>query len=622
MALGAALRAVLTRFNFEMDGNKLGAINVAAAKTAGRFNKASTSAEILQQRLDGVFQKAKMLAGGLLAGLGVKALTADFAQNAVHADRMSGALGVSIEFFTGFQHALAATGAEGEGAGQVIADITERMFDAGHGSKALADDFGQLGFTTSQLKELVKDPEKAVLGLADAIQQAGAGSKRTFAVMSGLGDTGRKLIPLLELGSEGIKKLMADAQRLGVVLDKDAVKQAKIFNKRMVEMKARLRGARNAIAMRLLPAVNDMVAAFSVWIGEGDNATKMLYALAVAAGVAAVAIASMLAPKVTAAFRLFIGQLKAIVTLLRTITLQAALARIKLLAMVAGLVFIGLVIEDLVNFVRGDKSVTEQLFGRSQVVIDGLLSIRDTFMDMLDQVSTSFGELWGSIVMLAGAFGIRLTSFKALIKTIGKLIFMFIVAALIAVGNVLSAILWAVGKLISLFAKLIRLIVDVLLAVVNELKNAFRDLADLIDGIFTRIEDAAFVTANRIAAFFRRAADLAKSAWRGFARFLDRVKEKAAGLVGKLKEKLGITKVGIEVPAVVGAGAGPGGKPGGGVVTGNVVNVSTTVNAAPGQNEEKIGEAVNKGVQGTITRTLRDLQSDTGLTTAPAFISD
>ena len=452
MALGSALKSVLTKFIFQMDGNKLAAVNVAAARTDARFAKAASSAEILQERLGRVFGAAKMLAGGLLAGIGIKALTVDFAQNAVEADRMSKSLGVSLEFFSSLKHALSTIGIQGDETSQVIADISERMFDASEGSKALRDDFALIGLTQEKLKAVAKEgPEAQFFALADALKKTGPGAQRTFVAMSGLGDVGKRLLPLLELGSEGIKKLFADAKRLGVVLDQNAVKQAKIFNARMLEMKARVRGARNAIAMRLLPAINDVVSAMSVWITEGNGATVMLYALAVAAGVAAVALAGMFGPRIVQGFKavgMFLGRM---LTALRAITAQAALARLKLLAMVAGLVLIGLVIEDLLYFVRGDKSVTEQVFGRSQGVIDGLLQIRDTFMDMVGQLGESFGKLWASIVMLAGAFGIKLTTFKALLKAIAKVIFGFVVAALIVVGNVLTGILWVVGKIIKAF---------------------------------------------------------------------------------------------------------------------------------------------------------------------------
>jgi hypothetical protein len=612
MGLGAALKAVVTRFNFQMEGNKLAAINVAASKTGARFGKAATQAEILQDRLDKVFRTAKMLAGGLLAGLGLKALTVDFANSAIESDRMSKSLGVSLEFFGGLQHALESFNIPGEETSQVIADISERMFDASAGSKALRDDFALIGLTQEKLKEAAKEgPEAQIFALADAMQKAGPSAERTFVAMSGLGDVGKRLLPLLEQGSAGLKKYITEAKQLGVVLDKNAIKQAKIFNKRMVVMKARIRGARNAIAMRLLPAVNDMVGGFSTWIASTENQTKLLWGLAAAAGVAAVAIASMIAPRIIAGFKVFAGQLAKILKLLRAINVQMILMSIKILAVVAAAAFLGLVIEDLIAFVRGDQSVTEQLFGRSQVVIDGLMNIRDTFVEVIDMLRESFGNLWASVVMLAGAFGIKLTTVRALLIGIAKIIFMLVAAALIVVGNILTGIIWIIAQIIDAFAQLARFIVEVLISAMNGLKRAWEDLKEEIVGFFKSIEDAAFVTAARISAFFSRAAEIAKSAWRGVASFLDKVKDKAKGLTGKIKEKLGITKFGVvtDLPA---PRPGPGGKPGT-TVTGNVVNAPITVVAAPGQSEEKVGKVVKSELQGTINSAFRDMVPDVNI---------
>jgi Asp-tRNA(Asn)/Glu-tRNA(Gln) amidotransferase C subunit len=561
-----------------------------------------------------------MIAGGLLAGIGIKALTVDFARNAVEADRMSKSLGVSLEFFTSLEHALSTINIPADETSQVIADISERMFDASEGSKALRDDFALIGLTQEKLKAVAKEgPEAQFFALADALKETGPGAQRTFVAMSGLGDVGKRLLPLLELGSEGIKKLFADAKRLGVVLDQNAVKQAKIFNARMVEMKARLRGARNAIAMRLLPAVNDMAAAFSIWVTKGDGATTMLYALAIAAGVATIALASILAPKILAAWKVFIGQLKAILLLLRSITLQAALARIKLLAIVGGLVFMGLVIEDLIGFMRGDKSVTEQLFGRSEVILSGLHKIRDTFKGILDDLGEAFSDLWESVVVLAAQFGIKLTSVKQILAFIGKILFGIVVAALIVIGGLLTGIVWILSKIIKALAWMVRIIVDQLTAAVQRLADAFRELGEFVGGVFDRIEDAAFVVAVRITSFFERAADLARAAWRGFMSFLDKVAAKAKGIVTKVKEKLGFRTERLgEYPTPA---AGPvTSRPGaGGVVTGNTVNVGGfVVNAAPGQSPREIARETRREFQRNVNRTFRDLVPTGGTTGAGA----
>ncbi len=609
MSFGSALKAIATRFTFTMDGGKLAAINTAAAKTTANFGGAAKKASGLQDQLDGLFGKVKMLAGALVGGLGIKSVTVDFADWAEESGRTAESLGTSVEFLTGMQHALETVGIAGDETNQVIADISERMFDASEGSKALRDDFGLIGITGEQLKKAAKEgPEAQIMLLADAFKEAGAGAKATFVAMSGIeGTMGRKMLPLLQQGSAGLKKLFKDAERLGVVLDKKAVAEAKRFNKQMRMLKARSRGARNAIAMKLLPAVNDMIAAFGVWVGEGNNATKMLWLMAAAATAAGIAIAAMVAPRILAMFRAFQFRLGRILLLLKSITLQAALARLKLMAMVAGIIFIALVIEDLLNFVRGDKSVTEQLFGRSQVVIDGLLMIRDTFMDMLTQLEGSWTELWGAIGKLAAVFGIKLESFADLLRIIGKILFMFVVAALIVVGNILTGILWIVGKIIQAIAWLTRKIAEGLTTALKEVKNAFLDFGDTIAGVFIAIGKAAKWVGEKIGWFFSKAADLAKKAWSGLINFLKRQINRLLKLVRMAKEALGFGKTTIGgLAPTPNATATPGGGKGG--TTNNVANVGeVTVVAAPGQNPREVATEVRKQVFKEMNSAWRDI---------------
>lgn len=114
--------------------------------------------------------------------------------------------------------------------------------------------------------------------VADAVQAAATEEERLTIATSMLGmETGARLIPMLENGSEGIAAMEERAEALGIIMSDELVKSSADLTDRLGEVTGVLAGMRNAIAEKLLPVVNDLLGRFLDWYeANGDLIRQQL----------------------------------------------------------------------------------------------------------------------------------------------------------------------------------------------------------------------------------------------------------------------------------------------------------------------------------------------------------
>lgn len=483
------VRSLLAKVGFQIDENGIKRFNERVGRTKKELTVASRNINRATRNLNGLAFAAKAAAAAWIGSAVVRSVTTDFTNNAAAAERMAKSLGVSVEFFTGFEHVLSKVGIEGEETGQIIADISERIFDAGNGSKALAEDFGQLGLSVADLKEMAKDPETAILKLADAMKAAGPGAKRTFAAMSGLGDVGAKMLPILEQGSEGIKRMTREAAELGLVMDKDTAAASKRFNLSLGRLKGKFKGLRNELAAKLLPMTTKIVEAFSKWAIEGKGVERSITRLKQAIVLLIPVIAALMAMKLAGWFALIKTSVLALVAAIKSLGLAFFVAKAKIAAIGVGILFALLVLEDFIGFVRGNDSVIGRMFGDDNEIVnafrEALIELGKAFADLWDGIKPLFTTLLKAFSPLAKAL---LSLFKMLIPegaTLGKILSVLILGPLIVFTKVLTVIVNLLVMIIEDGIKPIaRIVGGEMLEFWRDLKGLVTDIAGAIAGAF------------------------------------------------------------------------------------------------------------------------------------------
>lgn len=235
----------------------------------------------LQDRFDGIGAKIGTLGvaiGAALAGASLKGVI-DLADQM---DDLSEKTGIAVADLSALRYAGEVVGTPIESLAKGIQKLSLNMASAAGGGKEQAAAFQAIGVSVKNLDGSLRGSDKVLGDLADKFASFHDGPAKAALAVEIFGKAGAEMIPLLNQGSDGMKTLRAEAERLGVVFGGDLAKEAAAFNDNLTKIRIAGEGAKLAIAGELLPAMNTLAGAFidakqgggslATTIGEGLNA--------------------------------------------------------------------------------------------------------------------------------------------------------------------------------------------------------------------------------------------------------------------------------------------------------------------------------------------------------------
>ena len=254
------MQAQVSRFG-ERSGltRVVGAAGDAADAFAGMGDGAMESLD----RVSGALGKMTLLLGGTTGG--VLALSSATAEQAQAASRAAEALGVQATDLQKLQYAASTVNVEAEDMTDILSDLTEKMVEAGD-SDDLAAMFKALGVSVKNTDGTMKNSAQVIMEISDAFSRMEDGPVKTKLAIELLGDEGRKLIPVLNKGSSGLRELGREAERAGMVFDDTARGDASRFQDAMRGVGNQLAGLRNAIGQSLMPVLTPVIERFGDWL--------------------------------------------------------------------------------------------------------------------------------------------------------------------------------------------------------------------------------------------------------------------------------------------------------------------------------------------------------------------
>jgi transposase-like protein len=182
-------------------------------------------------------------------------------------------LGVSAEALQEWRYAAEQNGITSEEMDKSVQTLSRNLGKAQFGKGPLKA-FQQLRLDPKKFKSV----ETLLPAIADKMKAITNPAKRAAIASELFSKTGVKLIPMLEGGSAGLAKLAADARKLGIVIDNEAVAASDEFGDRLTDLKLGLQGAKNTIAIELIPVVTDLMNRFRAFILEHQPALKAFFA--------------------------------------------------------------------------------------------------------------------------------------------------------------------------------------------------------------------------------------------------------------------------------------------------------------------------------------------------------
>jgi len=239
------------------------------------------------------------LAGlGIGLGTGLIAAAKSFADAGSMLDDMSQRTGDTVENLSAIGYAARQSGAGLEELEAGFGKMSGTIAGAIAGEKSSVALLKQLGLDANDLKG--KLPTEQFRLLADEIGAISDNDTKIDLVKSIFGKSGTGLIPLLNEGSEGIDKLMQEAQRLGLVMGGEDAAAAAAMGDALDKLWDTMGGLVNTIGGALAPALTDVltmitdnVAAAAKWISENKGLVIGLGLVAAAVTALGIALAGV-----------------------------------------------------------------------------------------------------------------------------------------------------------------------------------------------------------------------------------------------------------------------------------------------------------------------------------------
>ncbi|MBV5268980.1 MAG: hypothetical protein JZU55_02515 [Afipia sp.] len=191
--------------------------------------------------------------GAAAVAIGMSIKTA--IDNADKVNKLSQSTGTTVEEFTKLSYAATLADVSQESLGKSLGKLSKAMVSAasdGAGPAGLA--FQALGINVKNADGSLKDSSSVISEVAGKFEGYQDGAAKTALAIALFGKAGAEMIPLLNLGKQGLADSADEAEKFGLVLDKKTTAAAEAFNDNLKKMDLIKQGLVTTITAKMLPA--------------------------------------------------------------------------------------------------------------------------------------------------------------------------------------------------------------------------------------------------------------------------------------------------------------------------------------------------------------------------------
>ena len=236
------IRELITRLGFQTD--------------AAKIDSFDSRIGALQMSLGG-------LIGGLTAaGASVLAMAKMTASAGGQILESSMKMGISTDTYQELDHAAKMAGASMGTVGVAMRSVSSLMEQAKKPGSEASKTFRKLGIDVKELGSA----DKAIEIFADKIAALPNGMEKTALATKLMGRGGKELIPLLNEGSAGIRKMRQDAIDLGLVMSEDVIKAGDDLGDALDTVEEITRSFSRTVGGAAIPLILEMVDGFIEWV--------------------------------------------------------------------------------------------------------------------------------------------------------------------------------------------------------------------------------------------------------------------------------------------------------------------------------------------------------------------
>lgn len=223
--------------------------------------KMRTASRDMRDGFSSISDAAKMAGAGIAAvagaGAGVWYATTAAAETATQMDMMSRQTGVATERLQAWQATAIASGMEGQEFAEALRDMNIELSDAATGGKdELAQLLRKVGISARDAAGNIKTADQVFLDFADAVARQKDSAIQLRMAISAFGeDTGAKLLPMLQKGSQAFRESEAAMKAAGSAITQDQIDTLKAFRAEWESVKNQFSVASTSMLSTLAPAL-------------------------------------------------------------------------------------------------------------------------------------------------------------------------------------------------------------------------------------------------------------------------------------------------------------------------------------------------------------------------------
>ena len=168
-------------------------------------------------------------------------------------------VGINVQALAGLQHAANLADLSDQQLAQGLKFLSVNMVEASRQTGDGERLFRQLGISATDATGKLRPTEAVLLDVAEAFSKSSDGAGKSEAAVKLFGKAGLDLIPFLNQGKTGIRELMVEAERLGLVFSQQDAEAANRFNDALKTLAAQARGMTFAVGNELIPVMTELL---------------------------------------------------------------------------------------------------------------------------------------------------------------------------------------------------------------------------------------------------------------------------------------------------------------------------------------------------------------------------
>jgi len=172
--------------------------------------------------------------------------------------KFSKATGIGVEFLSAMGFAAERSGASIESMNKGFGRLARNISDAENGLATPLRAFEALGINITKADGSLRNLQEIFPDIAEGFKNMTDSTKKAALAQELFGRAGLELVPLLNLGAEGVAELTREAERLGIVFGEQAAGEAEAAADALLNFNTAAKALGQNLASSTLPALTSM----------------------------------------------------------------------------------------------------------------------------------------------------------------------------------------------------------------------------------------------------------------------------------------------------------------------------------------------------------------------------